>query len=302
MILSSLISTLFRGRAKHVCFGVATVLVVAEARAATEEQVLDQGRKLYESGKYKETVEWFAQAIDGSPPTLKEPALVAKGRMYSGAAYMAIQDYGKADQQFDRLLRADMKFQPDALAFPPGVIDELNRVRKKIEKEDADKAAADAKKKEIDALKLKVEAAQKQIADLKLYASTERVVTRNSRVLASLPFGVGQFQNGDPSLGLMFAGVEGVSLITATVSFFYHRSNPNPGEEVRTLVTSARIVNWISVGTLAAFAIGGIVQANVSFVPERWETRKRPLPPSLAVVPVVTPTTGGVYLGALATF
>ncbi|MBL8721476.1 MAG: hypothetical protein JNL79_36150 [Myxococcales bacterium] len=50
MILSSLISTLFRGRAKHVCFGVATVLVVAEARAATEEQVLDQGRKLYESG------------------------------------------------------------------------------------------------------------------------------------------------------------------------------------------------------------------------------------------------------------
>lgn len=91
--------------------------MVAEARAALQEQVLDQGRKLYEERGGPATVEWVA-AID-SAPTLKEPALVAKGRMYSGAgSRMAIQDYGKADQQFDRLLRADMKFQPDALAFP----------------------------------------------------------------------------------------------------------------------------------------------------------------------------------------
>ncbi len=57
------------------------------------------------------------------------------------------------------------------------------------------------------------------------------------------------------------------------------------------------MINWISLGAFVALAVGGMAQAHVSFVPESYETRPRPLPKALALVPIAAPLEGGAFLG-----
>ena len=48
-------------------------------------------------------------------------------------------------------------------------------------------------------------------------------------------------------------------------------------------------VNLSLVGALAAVAITGVVQANLAYVPEITETKKRELPPQSRLVPTLAP-------------
>lgn len=280
---------------------LATASLAHAAPTQAENEAFRGGKKLYEDGSHAQAVQYFAMAVEGPTPSIKDPGLVNQARMIRGASDMYLGRIAEADLQFERILRTNPAFEPDAILFPPGVLDEFRRIRDKLEKEAAEKKAGDAATRKIAALEAQNGKLLEQVAGLRAFAKTERVVERRSRIVASIPFGVGQFQNGDLGLGIFFAATEGLTLSAATISWAYHSSlprDPVDANEARSAASAARVINWISLGAFVALAVGGVAQAHVSFVPERYETRSRPLPKGLALLhPVASPLPGGAVLG-----
>jgi hypothetical protein len=270
------------------------------APTAAETEAFAKGRQKYDEGKHAEAAQYFAIAIDGAAPTIKDSGLVNRGRMIWGASAMYIGKIADARDQFERILKSDPKFEPDPILFPEGVLAEFRRIREKLEKEAAEKAKGDEKTKRIAALEAEVGRLTKRVVQLETWGRQESVVTRRSRVVASLPFGVGQFQNGETALGVFFAATEVITLTAATISFAYLASlprDPVDANEARNAASAARVVNWISLGGFVALAVGGIVQAHVAFVPETKESRPRPLPKGLALQPSAAPVDHGAVFG-----
>lgn len=148
------------------------------------------------------------------------------------------------------------------------------------------------------------------LAKVKQMASEEKITVRNNRLVAFLPFGAGQFQNGDSVLGWTFLVSEAalVAGMGVTIPMYaYHRGR---AEEVarqndfRTAqlyqdrADNIRTVNLSFVGAFAAIAITGVVQANLAYVPEKVDTKKRPLPPLSRLTPVLAPIAGESREGA----
>ena len=128
---------------------------------------------------------------------------------------------------------------------------------------------------------------QQRIQALEELAITETVEKRNSRWIAALPFGIGQFQNEDRKLGIMFAVTESAFLAASIATFIGHNSlrDENPAESelerARRVERALRIGNWVSVGALLSFYVAGVVEAEVRFKPVIRSTRKRELPEEL---------------------
>jgi tetratricopeptide (TPR) repeat protein len=293
-------------RASSVVAIAASASFAHGAATQTELAAFANGKKLYENGQHDQAATYFALATDGPTPSIKDPDLVNQARMIRGASNMYVGRIAEADAQFERILRGNPKFQPDSILFPPGVIDRFNGIRDRLDKEAAEKKAGDAATKKIKELEADKARLTSRLSALEDYAKKYEIVTKRSRIIASIPFGVGQFQNGDVGLGVFFAATEGIALTAATVSWAYHYSlplRPVDTEEARSAANTARVVNWISLGAFVALAVGGIAQAHIAFVPETRETHARPLPKALTSFhPIASPLPGGAVFGVGAVF
>lgn len=99
-----------------------------------------------------------------------------------------------------------------------------------------------------------------------------------------VPFGVGQFQNRQYALGVLFASIEAVALAGSITTFVLHQgiTTTNGGVSDQTLYANIQLVeafNYVSVGVLSASVLTGIIQAH--FAAPVVRAVPRPLPPSL---------------------
>jgi ATP phosphoribosyltransferase regulatory subunit HisZ len=144
----------------------------------------------------------------------------------------------------------------------------------------------------------------------------EVVIEKHSRLVAAIPFGAGQFQNGALELGVFFASSQALAVAGSIASaLVYNRlANTNvnargaSGGRVDIAALNAQIlevawVNRISFGTWAALVVSGVIEAQVNFVPERLVLRRRPLAASKpAVRPVFSVDARGGEIGILGRF
>jgi hypothetical protein len=177
-------------------------------------------------------------------------------------------------------------------------------------------AAADAKKKqESEAKQRRAREAEKaRIKELEKLARQELNVTHNSRWIAAIPFGVGQFQNGQTAGGVLFLATElalaAGSITTAVIVQSYESHGNDPGVDTAALnsrVRTFRDANYLTFGGMMAVAAGGVLHAQLTFVPEFRVTRERRIPPPLvvgrrSVVPSVGMLPGGGFFGLQGTF
>lgn len=183
---------------------------------ANEFDDFQQARQAYDAGDYARSESLFSSLVGGEVPRLRNRSLVIESHKYLGASYLFVGKPGAAEQQFERLLRMELDYVLDPLAFPREVqvVFEGVRARLKAEKQAAAEreaqAAADAALERQAAL----DAQQARLQRLRALAATERVHELNSRWIALLPFGVGQYQNDDRRLGLTLAISEGLLLGT----------------------------------------------------------------------------------------
>ncbi|MFT3766012.1 MAG: hypothetical protein QM820_10920 [Minicystis sp.] len=308
-------------RALGALAGLATLAVAAPC-LADDQQAFELAKNPFDAGQFAEAHARLSALLDPSLPSceangggrchITDADLVERARALDAASLLALKREAEADAQIGKILRANPQYAPNPALFPQEVIDRFTMVRGALRPEleaIAQQKAREELAKRVGAQKAR-EAEEKWITELERLAGEERRVEPNSRWIAMVPFGVGQFQNGDVRLGIVFAASEvllgGASLVTVAIVNKLASTDvtrtpvnlPALNSQIRTAV----LVNQITFAAWAAVTVAGVVQAQVGFVPQRITTQKRPVPPRPRLTPIAAPVPGGGVFGLSGTF
>jgi hypothetical protein len=275
---------------------------------------------LYEAGKYGECAESFHRLLSAdSPRPLHDPDVVESARIYHAACLIGMGQNQQADEPLRAAIRVNPQMKPpDSLVFPPQVIDRFLRVRetmfdviRKAEDERVRQAQEQARQQEQRARKERL-----RVASLERLAQQETLITPKSRWLALVPFGVGQFQNGEKSLGYVFLTSElllAASTFT-TLGVESHLILATSQTKEAAASNVSRLRDWRSALVFSSYAwvgvsVVGILEAQLMFTPEQRQIRKRPLPLELRpqaaffrVEPSAMAVPGGAVFGVSGQF
>ncbi|MFO0617178.1 MAG: hypothetical protein U0414_31565 [Polyangiaceae bacterium] len=276
---------------------------------AAEEQELEAARTRIGAGAYEEAETRLRRMLDPKGELcpaaldltkdgcrLADPENIQQARGYFAIALVANGNKEEAKGPIDDMLRHDPAFVPSLTLYPPDVVDlfivERKRLADELAKIASDKAAAEAAQRAKE--KARKEALDKYIASLEAQAAEETVTEKRSRLIAAIPFGVGQYQNGNAGLGAMFTIAEtlGVGTMFGTLIAaqdlsrqaieFQNRSLDADALDLPTLNQQIEILQGVNIGSLVVFgvfAIAGIAEAEASFKPSVTTTHDRKLPP-----------------------
>jgi len=287
------------------------VLGIGAARAddATE---LERAKTSYDAGRYAEGADRFRVILTpDSPQSLSDPGAIERARAYFAACLIALGRTQEADTQIERIIRNNPLYSADPVVFPGKVIDRFIDVKSRLrnEIEGAFRLRADAERK----ARGRIEQEQRAyIESLQRLAGQETVISRHSRWIAMLPLGAGQFQNAQDGLGYGLFVTEALLAVTSVTALVIHtqlvadypRHTPGTIDEVsfRDNKEAALRVNQYATAALAAITLTGIIQAQVTFVPETREVRPRSIPKPPALVPNVGALPSGWQIGLSGTF
>lgn len=319
------VSTTPRALATAICLAL---VGFSQAAHADDQQQFELGKTRFDAAEYDEAVTRFASMLDPeqkpcepvptsgpAPCRLTDPDLIERARTLHAASLVALKRYDAAEAEIATLLRANPSYSPDAAVFPQEVVDRFTLVRARLRQEleaEAQKRAEEERQRRIAQQKVKEEE-KRWIEALVKTASEQRIVVKNSRLVAAMPFGIGQFQNGNRKLGWMFAitqGFTGASTIVASQFFNYYASfDPTQATDAERSELVRRqnitlLINQVAFGAWAALTVGGIVQAQIAFVPQNVTLEKRAVPPrpALQIVPTVAVAPGGFAVGVVGAF
>jgi hypothetical protein len=270
---------------------------------------LEKAHNAYAAHKYDDAEARLRALLDAKTSELRDPDSIADARMYLGATLLAEKKNEEAAATFEQLLLEKDDYQPDPLRVSLEAIDALVDARSRLRDRIAAIQAAKVRRAQEEKAKAEAERQRQalRLALLEKLASTETVVERHSRWIALLPFGAGQFQNGQTVAGWVFLAGEAMlgagSFTAAGLSAYYggrstdaygRRDFPTANTYRDAAYLSAITGDWFA-GGLLLVALGGIVHAEVTFVPETTETRPRAIPP-IAIAPVLGPGPVGIGL------
>ena len=249
----------------------------------------EAARALYERHAYARAVSAFSDLVESVPPRLSDRLLILESRKYLAASLSFVGAADRARSQFRLLLQQEPSYALDPLAFPSEVVELFAEVKAETQ---AARAAQQAREREQQqrTQRLAEQALARDHQNLlrlrQLAEEGEREVA-NSRWIASIPFGVGQFQNGHKALGVVLAMAEGLAAAGSVASYIAHQrladARPEPDQlaATRRVESLSRTTNIASFSIFALLALTGIIDAHVRFVPGRVTSQKRPLPDDL---------------------
>jgi hypothetical protein len=293
-----------RGPAIVALLLAACLVAVADRAAADAVSDLEKAHNAYVAHKYDDAEARLRALLDPSAGTLKDADNIADARMYLGASLLAHGKKADAEGVFEQLLRDKPDYQPDSLRVTLQAIDALIDVRSRMREELASIQAervrqAQEEKAKADADRQK---AALRLAMLEKLGGEETVIQSNSRWLALVPFGVGQFQNGQAALGWTFLAGESLLVIGSAISQVVNIYNVNQMNDAiasnsftahgyHDRAKAAYVATDLFTAGFALVAIVGIVHAQATFVPEHVQVRARPLPP-VSLAPILLPLLG----------
>jgi hypothetical protein len=286
---------------------VALVCATPGVARADAKADLEKAHNAYVSHKYDDAEARLRALLDPATSELKDPASIADAKMYLGAVLLAEKKSDEAASVFEDLLLTTQNYEADPLRVSLDAVDALTDARTRIKDKLNAMLAENVRKAQEQKAKLEVEREKQvlRLAMLEKLATSEVVVERHSRWLSLVPFGVGQFQNGQTAEGWLFLTAEGL-LAAGTVvaagfaysyeeqAWRYHQQGNSAAQSAYSSAAHwAAITDDVLVGGLLLTALGGIIHAEATYVPERVEVRKREIPP-LSLTPVVGPMGIGV--------
>ena len=180
---------------------------------ATPEVQFERGRNAFARGEYGRAVELLRPLVYPDVQLESEGEVVQAHRML-GVASLFENDAEGARREFRKLLELRPDYRFDPLLDPPRVVDFFNVV---VKEEEAELAVIEAKRRQREEELL---ARQKREAE-RLRAQQAVVLRYDHHAYAVnfIPFGAGQFQNGQRRKGWFFLGAE-AALGGASVAAF----------------------------------------------------------------------------------
>lgn len=283
--------------------------LTSHADAVTD---FEKARSSYEGGRYDEAAERFQAMLDPKSPTaVIEPWLIEKTRTYYAACLIALGRGAEADAQITAILRTNPSASADPMVFPSAVLDRFSDVRAKIREELETREAERLRREQQERARALAEKnrEERRIAMLESLARQEVHIVRNSRWIAAIPGGAGQFQNGQTALGWLFLSTETALAATTMVTGVMVSSLESQGfvagidrNEINSRNDTATTINRVSFGALLTVVVVGILHAELTFVPEQRTVRQRPLRQEPVLAPVISAVPTGGLLGVRATF
>jgi hypothetical protein len=271
----------------------------------SDEAELARVVSLYEAGKYRECGSELERLLDptGRAP-LRQSGIVENARVYWAACLLGAGDGDAAEAPLRAAIHENPQMKPpDSLVFPQPVVQRFLKVRDSLvneiraaEQTRIRQAQAEARRRE-----QTLERERARLRELEKLALQERIVVQNRRVLAFVPFGVGQIQNRQEALGFALMASEvllGSLSITAVAvqsqlsvaadDLRRQGKTVNESQLNRTQNTWSTI-KVLSFWSFAALALGGVLDAQLEFQPEFRETRPRKLP-TRSTAPAANPS------------
>lgn len=256
------------------------LLQAASVRAEDAVVVFTNARNAFEAGAYEEAATRFNALLDRN---IDNDALIIETHKYLGVCYIFLEDEQNAESEFLSLLNMDPDFKLDPLVFPIDVVDFFTSVQRKhslrLEKIARAKNRAEEERK-----KAELKKRQEEIERLRTNVYYEKKIIKHSKLVAMMPFGAGQFQNGHRKKGIVFLSSELFLVTSSIVTYALHESlrthastpfySTQTIKEYERLETVYRISNLASVGALSVMVLVGIVDSIYHFKPQTVEWHK----------------------------
>jgi hypothetical protein len=202
---------------------VATPAHKLEAPQATPREAFDRGRTAFGRAEYKRAIEILHPLLYPEVLLDSEGEVVQAHRML-GVAHLFQSQTEEAKREFHKLLELRPDYRFDPLLDPQQVVDAFNAV---VKEEETEISAIEKRRQHRDA-----ELAARLQREARLHPPLTAVVyyERHSYLLNFVPFGAGQFQNGQRRKGWLFFGVEtalaAISVGALTANFALYGANP----------------------------------------------------------------------------
>lgn len=238
-----------------------------------------RAKNAFDAGAYEEATSRFNELLKSG---IKNPATLLECHKFMGVSYMFLADKDQAEQHFAELLIIAPEYVLDPMLFPMEVIDFFTGVkennRKRLRALAQARATAEAKRKAAEEVQRLAE-----IEKLKRNIYIEKTQKNNSLLVALMPFGAGQFQNGHTAKGALFLAGELLLSGAAISTYFLHerlrdRANrpfqsTSKREETERIETAIRITNQASAVSLGVLMVAGIIDSMYGY--KKMETRWR---------------------------
>jgi hypothetical protein len=258
----------------------------ASSAWADERSDFEKARVAYLKKDYVEASARFEAMLDPKSGTVKTPELINEAQFCWGAVKFAQGDITRAHALWEHVVLSNSQYNPDALTYPAAVLNDfisfkstLNNAIIQQQQQQAAQAAAQREKERKERERLEA-----RVNELEKLTATETVEVKGSRLVALLPFGIGQFQNGKTGLGWFFLLTEGAAFLTTVALFPPYRYNIDQYNAVLTdpapltphyrqtlandyalVAQDLRTADLITLGVLGALLVGGIIEAQVDF-------------------------------------
>ena len=251
---------------------------------AAAVQAMNNARASFEYGDYKAAGKSLAALIEVG--RFDSASLRAEAYRLLGLSLFYQGRKGEAYPAFLEYLYLDPDAELDPFYFPPAAVAFFEQVKREAEPRLAPLRAQ--KREELEAKKRlaaeeegrrrqhELEEERKRLQTLQ--PSIERRVVQKEFWVSVMPFGLGQLQNGERSLGIALATAQVVTgaasggsallleqLRDSATGKFDDRGKGSPYALAQRLV----VVKWVSAGLFYALWAAGAIQASIHFQPEQ---------------------------------
>jgi hypothetical protein len=245
---------------------------------AQKHPTLVRARREYVNQNYKQVIALVKPLVEPRSVLASEDE-EAEAYELLGLSYWWLKKYKSAEAAFLILLSMRPGKKLDAAVHARGVIKFFNRVRKKVQRKSVELKTRH--KEELKICRRSLKSCRRQNKTLKKQSMVKTVVKR-PLWLAFLPFGVGQFNNGDTTLGWVFFSTETALLlanlttyILASTRFVRNGENNLVKNDDASIRRAQNVqISQITTGVLLlSVAAAGIIEALVSYTPTTVKTR-----------------------------
>ena len=236
---------------------MATLLLSQTPIVATApETVGDELRRAineYHYGNYESAIEQLRGLL--YPMRLNTDDQFIEARKYLSLSYYLTDQLDNVGEEFAKLLYINPDYELDPFAVPPPIIETFEAIRKQL-------------KSELDIIRERNEEKERNQKSQGLTLRTvERTVVEQSQVATLLPFGAGQFQNGDARLGTVFLLTELALLGVNIGSYLYSLTLDNYSGPQRETLERITLAQYASLALFGVTWSIGVFQARLNFIP-----------------------------------
>ena len=267
-------------------------------------------RDTLSNGDYALAGSMLRRLIDLAPASPQLTAVLPTLRkMYAAALYAQRNSNAQNLQACRAQLTALLREDPTALLDGSLYEDGLRRLFDEAREALRDELSRITTQRVVDRRRAEEERAARRALAMRLLTSETVVQSSAPRVLTLLPFGVGQFVNGNPAAGWALLATEGTlalaSLVTTSAYAALQAERDNlvvQGSDRGNAIDATYYTAVITGGVLLVSAVAGGLQAYLAWRPERTVVRPRALPEGLqgvqiSVAPWASDHAAGAVLG-----